>query len=311
MGQRNIDGKLKTLTAKSSPVRRLQNLRAIRAAAFTYAGALLLGLLILAPFLWLFITSISPRYELAAAPPHWAPQHPTFLNYQKLLNPSGSAAFTSGEIPPFGEAFKNSLAVAVAVTLVCLLLGSLAAYALARARSRSADRLIYLTIGLRMVPEISLVIPLYILLRRFGLIDTRFGLFLVYASFTLPFVIWIMQGYFRTIPRELEEAAAIDGCSRSQALLRIVAPLSLPGMVATGLFTFLLAWDEFLFALLFTATYSSKTITVAISEFTTRHLIDYGLMATGGILAAIPPVLIALVFQKKIIQGLTAGAVKG
>lgn len=281
----------------------------IRSSVGTYLIAIIITVSILAPFLWLFISSISPRHELASVPPHWIPEQPTFSNYRKLIQQS--EGFVSGEVPPFDIAFRNSLLVASAVTVLCLVVGSLAAYPLARSRSRVAEGITYATIGMRMVPEISLVIPLYIILTNLKLIDNPIGLMLVYTSFTLPFVIWIMQGYFRAIPRELEEAAAIDGCSRIQILLHVLLPLSVPGMVATGLFTFLIAWDEFLLALIFTATYASKTITVAISEFTTRHLIDYGLMCTGGILASLPPLLIALVFQKKIIQGLTAGAVKG
>ena len=162
-----------------------------------------------------------------------------------------------------------------------------------------------------MLPEIATIIPLYFIMKSLNLINTITCLVLVYTSFTLPFVIWMMESYFETIPIEIEDAAAIDGLNRFGIFTRIMLPLSLPGIVTTLIFTFLTAWDEFLFALIMTSTYQSKTLTVAISEFTTRHMIDYGLMMTGGLLAALPPMLIALVLQKYIISGLTSGAIKG
>jgi multiple sugar transport system permease protein len=161
-----------------------------------------------------------------------------------------------------------------------------------------------------MLPPIAIVVPLYLILVQLHLLDTRIGLVVVYCSFVTPFALWIMSGYFRSIPRELEDAARVDGCSRMGALFRVVLPLAWPGILATALFGFLLAWDEFLYALIFTSSNHAKTIPVAITEFTGRFTVDFGMIATGGVLAAIPPLLIAFVFQRYIVGGLAAGAIK-
>jgi len=143
------------------------------------------------------------------------------------------------------------------------------------------------------------------------LLDTKLGLIVVYCSFTTPFVLWTMGNYFQTIPMELEEAAQVDGCTRVGALVRVILPIARPGLLSTMLLAFLIAWDEFLYALIFTSTDRAKTIPVAIAEFTGRYSTDFGLQAAGGLLAAVPPVLLAVAFQRHIVGGLSAGAVKG
>ncbi len=268
---------------------------------------LLLLFLIYAPILWLFISSISTRAELLAVPPHWIPTQVTFANYANIL-------FGGPDAPPaareFLYAMGNSLVVASAVTLISLVVGTMAAYAFARIRFPGTNVLLVAVLGTRMLPGLSIVIPLYIIASARGLLDTRTVLVLLYLSFTLPFVIWIMISFFRTIPLELEEAARIDGCSRIGAMLRIILPISGPGLVSTTIFAFLLAWDEFFIALLFTSR-DAKTVPVAIAEFTGRYAVDYTAMATAGVLAAIPPIVLAIVFQRYIVSGLTSGAVKG
>jgi multiple sugar transport system permease protein len=165
-------------------------------------------------------------------------------------------------------------------------------------------------LGAQMLPVVVIIIPLYLLMQASQLIDTRRGLILLHSGFMLPTVIWIMHGYFQTIPIELEEAAMIDGCSRVGALLRIVMPLSGPGIVAISAFAFLSSWNEFFMALIMTAS-RAKTITVIVTEFATQFGIDYGLMATGGVIGSIPPLILAFLLQRYIVQGLTAGAMKG
>ena len=162
-----------------------------------------------------------------------------------------------------------------------------------------------------MIPEVSLVIPLYILATRFGLYNKPIVLILTYLSFALPFAIWLMSAFFETIPIELEDAARIDGAGPLRTLVTIILPISAPGLVSTALFVFLTAWDEFFFALIFTSTIAAKTVPVAIAEFTGRYVVDVTGMMTGGVLAAIPPVLLSLIFSRYIVSGLTAGAVKG
>jgi len=162
-----------------------------------------------------------------------------------------------------------------------------------------------------MIPEVSLVIPLYIIATKVGIYNTPLVLILTYLCFALPFAIWLIAAFFQTIPLELEDAARIDGCSRLRTLVQILIPVSAPGLVSTALFVFLLAWDEFFFALIFTSTIAAKTVPVAIAEFTGRYVVDVTAMMTGGVLAAVPPVIMALIFQRYIVSGLTAGAVKG
>ena len=164
------------------------------------------------------------------------------------------------------------------------------AYAFARLRFRGQRASLLLFLSTYMVPPIALVIPLYLIMVRLHLLNTRIGLIIVYCTFATPFVLWIMGNYFQTIPRELEDAARIDGCTRIGALFRVILPLARPGLLSTMLFAFLIAWDEFLYALIFTSTTAAKTIPVAIAEFTGRYTTDFGLQAAGGILAAIPPV---------------------
>jgi multiple sugar transport system permease protein len=260
------------------------------------------------PVAWLIISSISSRSELLSTPIHWIPQDPTLQNYINILFPSQG---TSEVAQTFRITLWNSLFVASSVTVIALVFGSLAAYALIRLQFPFRQSLLIGILGTRMIPEISLVIPLYLFATRFGLFNSPYILIITYLSFALPFAIWLMAAFFDTIPVELEDAARIDGATRLETLWKIIMPISAPGLVSTGLFVFLSAWDEFFFALIMTSTVSAKTVPVAIAEFTGRYVVDVGGMMTGGVLAAIPPVLLSLIFQRYIVSGLTAGAVKG
>jgi multiple sugar transport system permease protein len=265
-------------------------------------------LFIYLPVAWLVISSISTRSELLSTPIHWIPEQPTFQNYLNILVPGQD---TSEVAKTFRITLWNSLLVASSVTVIALTLGSLASYALVRLRFPFRQTMLIGILGTRMIPEISLVIPLYLFATRFGLFNSPLILIITYLSFALPFAIWLMAAFFNTIPVELEDAARIDGCNRIETLFRIILPISAPGLVSTGLFVFLTAWDEFFFALILTSTVSAKTVPVAIAEFTGRYVVDVGGMMTGGVLAAIPPVILSLIFQRYIVSGLTAGAVKG
>jgi multiple sugar transport system permease protein len=265
-------------------------------------------LFIFVPILWLILASVSSRAELLSVPPVWLPAHPTLKNYLDILMPS---SVTSEVAATFKITLKNSFVVASSVTLIALLLGSLAAYALTRLRFRHSQGIMIGIMGTRMIPEVSLVIPLYVIATNLNLYNNLITLIVTYLCFALPFAIWLMASFFETIPIELEDAARIDGATRWGTLFKIILPISSPGLVSTGLFVFLLAWDEFFFALIFTSTIASKTVPVAIAEFTGRYVVDITGMMTGGVLAAIPPVLLALAFQRYIVSGLTAGAVKG
>jgi multiple sugar transport system permease protein len=269
---------------------------------------LLVLLFIYLPIAWLVLSSMSTRAELLATPPRWIPQHPSLQNYLDILMPGTD---TSEVARTFKATLGNSFLVASSVTLVSLVFGSMAAYALVRISFRFRRVVLVSILGTRMIPEVSLVIPLFVIASQLRLLNTPTILIAAYLGFTLPFTIWLMAAFFETIPVELEDAARIDGCSRLGILFKVILPVSTPGLISTALFVFLLSWDEFFFALIFTSTVAAKTVPVAIAEFTGRYVVDITAMMTGGVLAAIPPVLLALVFQRYIVRGLTAGAVKG
>ncbi|GAB3940971.1 carbohydrate ABC transporter permease [Kribbella albertanoniae] len=270
---------------------------------FQYAMCGLLAIVVLAPFSWLVISSLSPADELNNG--SLLPTHPTFSRYQDIFT-SG----TDGIAGTFRVSMLNSLVVASATTLISLVVGCLGGYAFARLRFRFRRTTLFAFLAIYMLPPIALVIPLYLALANLHLLDTQLGLIVTYCSIVTPFCLWTMSNFYLSLPPELEDAARVDGCSRLGALVRIVLPLARPGIVATAMFGFLLAWDEFLYSLIFTSTTNSKTIPVAIAEFTGKFSSDFGLVAAGGVLAALPPVLLALLFQRYIVNGLT-GAVKG
>ncbi len=283
-----------------------------RSKALRRVGSFLLTIPVLLfvylPVAWLVLSSTSTRAELLAVPMHWVPQNPTFQNYLDILTP-GTASSEAART--FKVTLGNSLLVASVVTIVSLVVGSLAAYALVRISFRFREALLIGILGTRMIPEVSLVIPLYVLASQWRVLNTPYILIATYLSFALPFTVWLMAAFFQTVPVDLEDAARIDGCSRLGILFRVIMPISAPGLVSTALFVFLMAWDEFFFALIFTSTTAAKTVPVAIAEFTGRYVVDITAMMTGGVLAALPPVLLALLFQRYIVRGLTAGAVKG
>ena len=276
-----------------------------RYRVFIHLAALGAMAVILAPFLWLFITSIAGQTDQLSRPLHWIPEHMTLSRYREIFGGRSGAASL------FRSAMVNSFIVATCTVLVSLTVGILGGYALARLRFpfRRATLLSFLVTY--MMPPIVLIIPLYLIMVRLGLYNTKIGLVVVYCSLATPFALWTMSNFFGSLPAELEEAARVDGCSRMGALVRIILPLARPGIVATALFAFLLCWDEFLYALLLTGTSQAKTIPVAIAEFTGRNAVDFGLVAAGGILASLPPVALTMVFQRYLIEGLSAGAVKG
>lgn len=274
---------------------------------------ILVGLLvfaILGPFAWMIISSISLPSELASVPPHWIPLQPTLDRYRALILGAQSGLSVPIAAANFGHSLLNSLVISSATTLICILAGTSAAYAIARLPVPEKGGFLFGMLAAQMLPVIAVIIPLYLAMQELKLIDTWYGMILLYSGYMLPTVIWIMHGYFQTLPEELEEAAMIDGCSRLGALARVVLPISGPGLVAITAFAFLYTWNEFFMALILTGA-QAKTITVIITEFSSQAGIDYGLMSTGGVIGSIPPLLVAILLQKYIVTGLTSGAVKG
>lgn len=275
-------------------------------SAVVYGGATLVSLVILAPFAWLLIASISAQNDLIKVPLHWIPEHPTLSRFTSIFTEGGD-----GIAATFRYSVINSIIVASCATLIGIVVGVLGAYAFARLRFRFRRVTLMIFLATYMLPPIVLLIPMYSILSSLDLLDSKIGLVVVYCSYVTPFILWILSNYFLTIPAELEEAARIDGCNRLGALFRIVLPVARPGIFAAVMFGFLLAWDEFMYALIFTSSSNSKTIPVAIAEFSGKHSTDFGLVAAGGVIAALPPVLLAIAFQRYVTSGLSAGAVKG
>jgi multiple sugar transport system permease protein len=278
----------------------------VRYRIFIHVAALGVAVIFLAPFVWLLVTSVSAPSDLLERPLQWWPDDPSFERYTQIVTSSG------GDVSSvYRRSLLNSTIVALATVALSMLVGVLGAYAMARLRFRFKRTVLVVFLLAYMLPPIALLIPLYLVLAQLQLLDSLLGLTLVYSSFTTPFVLWIMTNQFLALPAELEDAARVDGCSRLGALVRVVLPVARPGLFATMMFAFLLAWDEFLYALIFTSTTEAKTVPVAIAEFTGRYSVDFGLVAAGGVLATVPPLLLALTFQRYVVSGLAASAVKG
>lgn len=264
------------------------------------AGVLLLVAICLFPFLWMALSSVKTLRELYSVPPVWLPEVPTLANYQKVL-------FASN-IPRY---FLNSTVISLGSTAIALALAVFAAYGFARFDFRGkAGYQAFILLG-QLLPTAAIIVPLFITLRYFGLINTYLGLILVYTIITLPLSVWMLTSYFRAIPAELEEAAIIDGCSRLGVLFRITLPLSLPGVVAIVVYAFVTTWNEFIFALVFAQDARVKTLPIGIAEFSTEFDTDWGAVMAASMFMTLPVALVFLAMQKLFIGGLTAGAVKG
>ncbi|HEX2863424.1 MAG TPA: carbohydrate ABC transporter permease [Deinococcales bacterium] len=273
--------------------------------ALVYLAVLVLVLSILAPVAWLVISSVSSLNDLTTVPLRWIPKTLDFSRFATLFN---AAENTPGET--FLFALRNSLLVAGTATLVALAVAIPAAYAFSRLKGPHGP-LLWVALATYMVPPVAIVLPMYATLALLKLLNTPWALIIVYCSILTPFATWLLKTNFDTVPLEVEESALIDGLSRWGVLARITVPLALPGVTTTAIFAVLLAWDEFFYALLFTGTIAAKTLPVAIADFAAGRAADYGLICAGGLLAALPPVLIAFLLQRGLISGLAGGSVKG
>jgi multiple sugar transport system permease protein len=277
-----------------------------RNSILIHLAAIVVSLVILLPFGWMVLASVTPQRVLISTPLQWIPDTLDWSRYELIFRGGADSVGAT-----FRAALANTTIVAVGTVGVSMIVGILGAYAFARLRFRFRQAVLILFLATYMLPQIALLIPLYLILNSLGLLDTVTGLIIVDCSLVVPFVLWILSNYFLTIPEELEEAARIDGTSRLGALFRVILPAARPGIFAALMFAFLLAWDEFMYALIFTSSNAAKTLPVAISEFAGRYTTDFGLVAAGGILAALPPIIVAMVFQRYVVSGMAAGAVKG
>jgi multiple sugar transport system permease protein len=254
------------------------------------------------PFYWAVVSSLKPNIELFDPNPTLIPKNPTFSNYVKVFAER-----------PFHVNIWNSIVVSGITTLTTLIFGSFAGYAIARLQMKGKAFVMALILSVSMFPQISILGSLFVILRKLGMINTYQGLILPYVAITLPLTTWILQNFFRDLPKEIEEAAAIDGCSRLRTLFQIVFPMSAPGLVATGLLTFITAWNEFLFAFTFMQKPEYYTVPVAIAMFAgrTQYEQPWGQLMAAAVIVTAPLVVLVLGFQNRIISGLSAGAVKG
>ncbi|HEX6632186.1 MAG TPA: carbohydrate ABC transporter permease [Gemmatimonadaceae bacterium] len=267
-----------------------------------WRGRLVLALLLAGaafPLYWAVVASFTPEAALFRAPSLW-PHTPTLEHYHALF----------GE-RDFWTPIRNSLVVAGATTALCVALGAPAAYALARLHFRGKSLILGFILAVTMFPQISIVSPLYMLLRALRLIDTYPGLVLPYVTFAMPLAVWLLVGFYRQLPYDLEEAALVDGASRWQSYVHVVLPLAAPGLATTAILTFLYCWNEFLFALSFTLGPERQTVPVAIALFRGQYQVPWGQILAAAVIATLPVAAVVLVFQRRIVQGLTAGAVKG
>jgi ABC-type glycerol-3-phosphate transport system permease component len=260
-------------------------------------GLVLAGVLF--PLYWMLVASLTAEAQLFEEP-SLIPTALSVAHYRALFDARN-----------FLVPMRNSLVVAALTTALVIPLAALCAYALARMPLPGKRPLLALVLAVSMFPQISIVAPLYLVLRELRLLDTYPGLVLPYLTFSMPLAIWLLTGFFRHLPGDLEEAAMLDGASRVRMLRDIVLPVSLPGIASTGILTFLYCWNEFLFALSFTLGPDSHTVPVAIALFRGRYQVPWGEVLAGAIVATIPVVLVVLAFQRHIVAGLTSGATKG
>jgi multiple sugar transport system permease protein len=298
--------------------------RIARAILLSVSSLLLLAY-ILAPMAWLVSSSFQSEREIVSKPPHWIPHEPTLENFRAIFldkertvtyeTRRGTDPVSGGFIPSTAKhllpALGNSMIVACAVVLLNLLVGVPAAYAMAKIRFRGRQASIYGILATRVIPDIALVVPFFLFIRNLGLLDSLSSLIITYLAITVPFSVFILISYFESLPDELDKAARVDGCSRWQTLTKVYLPLAAPSLVAVILFSFLASWNEFLLALMFTQTPKSQTLPIIIASFTSDFTISFSFINAAGVLAVIPPVVLAVMFERYIVSGLTAGAVKG
>jgi multiple sugar transport system permease protein len=276
--------------------------RAVRTAA-RYVVLLVVMIFCLFPIFWVVATSVKMPAEFLHNPPVWIPQNPTVVHFQNVMAQRGNLAL------------KNSVIIATGATFLSMLVGSLAAYSLARLDTGGRHFAFWL-LSQRLMPPVVLIIPFFLLLRDLGSINPALGLdshaalIALYTVFNLPFVIWMMRSYFEAVPAEIEESALVDGSTRFGAFRRITLPLAVPGLIATGTFAFIFSWMEFLFAVVFTRT-KAVTLPVAIAGFSGSQGSNWGQASALAVVAMVPVFALALLVQRHFVRGLTLGAIRG
>ncbi len=268
-------------------------------------GLFLAMALICLPGLWIVLSSLRPTVEIMAKPPVWIPRNVSLDAYVAMFSGVGQ-----GGIPVL-DYFRNSLIISVTSTVIALCIGMAGGYAFARYRFRGKTSIFLGFMLTRTVPGIALSLPLFFVYARLGIIDTHFGLILAYVALNVPFTVWLIDGFFRQVPRDLAEAAQIDGCTRWQAFWRVEFPLARPGIASAGIFAFLISWNEFALASQLTRSTNSKTLPVGLLDYTAEFTIDWRGMCALAVVMIIPALTLTFIVQKHLVSGLTSGAVKG
>jgi N,N'-diacetylchitobiose transport system permease protein len=277
--------------------------RKLRSTVWNVVGLLVFVVLIF-PVFWMISTAFKPDDEIYRSTPTFVSPHPTLQHFRDAIDPQQHPYFWSG--------VKNSLLVVGGTVAISISLAFLAAVALAKYRFSGRSLLVVLMIGILMLPQVGLIIPLYVVLAKYHLTNALMGVVLVYLTFLLPFAVWTLRGFILGIPKELEEAAMVDGSSRVGAFVRILLPLVAPGLVATAIFAFITAWNEYIFAYVLLSDQSKQTLTIWLASFYgTSRSTDWGALMAASTLTALPAVAFFLLLQRQIRFGLTAGAVKG
>jgi multiple sugar transport system permease protein len=252
------------------------------------------------PLVWVFKMSIVTKSELYASPPTILPNTPTTAEYAQIFGDSA-----------FQRALINSTIIASVTTVICLVFGSIAAYSIARLRFSFKATVMTLILAISFFPAVAIIAPLFIQYTQLGLINTYASVIITDVVFALPLTIWLLVAFFRELPRDLEDAAKVDGATTMQAFRKVIVPLAAPGVFTTAILTFIYAWNEFLFANTFLFDQSTQPVTVVIPNFATIYTVDYGAQAAAAVVVTVPLVIMVLIFQRRIVSGLTAGAVKG
>lgn len=265
-----------------------------------YGAALLLALQASFPFFWMASTSFKPPSEVFAQPPSFVPHQVTWDNFKRL--------FTSTHFLIY---FRNSILVSGCTVLLTMIVSAIGAYSLTRYQYPGREKIAGLILCTYMFAPIMIVIPFFILAKKIGIENTHFALVLAFTSFCLPFTLWLMRAFFKTIPIQLEEAALVDGADRIRAVIHVVLPLALPGIIATSIFTFILAWNDYIFTRILITSDELKTLPVGVQDLFHSALIDWGLIMSAGMMITIPALLFFVTIQRYLIRGWGAGAVKG
>jgi multiple sugar transport system permease protein len=268
-------------------------------------GLFLAMLIICLPGFWIVISSLRPTVEIMAKPAVWIPQELSLEAYRAMFSGVGQGGI------PVWDYFRNSLVISITSTAIALVIGMSGGYAFARFRFRGKSAVFLGLMLTRSVPGVALSLPLFMVYARLGIIDTHFGLILTYVALNVPFTIWLIDGFFRQVPKDLAEAAQIDGCTRWQAFWQVEFPLAGPGIASAGIFAFLTCWNEYALASQLTRSVDSKTLPVGLLDYTAEFTIDWRGMCALAVVMIIPALALTFIIQKHLVSGLTFGAVKG